>query len=244
VSLIKSKGVFVTAMLGLGDLIVCLGIFQELSKKHNFCVVPVTKSYQRSLRSLLGQNSNIYISSFIDSKANALLLRQRQVMSALGSNVVDLGFFGKNWLEDTNKKFDEQMYDQAGVDFKYRWKNFAPLRNYENEQKLFNSYGVEKGKYAFLHEDTSRGMVINRNFVDPTLKIVESNPKYSRNSITDYMYLLENAGEIHTIESSFAALIESMQLNVLKFTHRYARLKVVKNPSVQFTYKSDWVILN
>lgn len=240
----RLDGVFVTCPLGLGDLIVCTGMFIELAKKHKFCIVPVKKSNELSLKSLLGHTSNIYITSFKDSLSIALMQRQSRIVKSLGLKTIELGYFGKNWLGNTKKKFDEQMYNQAEVDFSYRWINFHPMRDNKKEMEFFDSFGVEKGKYAFIHEDKTRGMVIDRSLIDSSLTILESNPKYVKNSITDYMYLIENAAEIHTIESSFAALVESMNISNPKFAHRYARLKVVLDPRVEFTYKSDWVILN
>jgi hypothetical protein len=171
------------------------------------------------------------------------MLRQRQIIKTLGLDVVDLGFFGKNFLESTTLNFDEQMYAQAGVDFDLRWKTFDPIRNHNKERQIFDSYGVNPGEYIFLHEDPTRYMVINRSLIQSKLKVVQPSPKYVKHSITDYMLLIENAAEVHTIESSFGALIDSMDITVPKFAHRYARQKVVNNPRIAFTYKNAWVVL-
>jgi hypothetical protein len=239
----KKKGVFITTLHGLGDHIVCLGIYRELAKRYKFCIVPTSKTYSASLDSLLGSASNIFISSFMDSHSNGLMLRQRQIIKTFGLDVVDLGFFGRNFLKSQTLNFDEQMYIQAGVDFEMRWKAFDPIRNDDKERKIFESYNVNPGEYIFLHEDSTRNLVVNRDLIHSKLRIVKPAPEYSKHSITDYMLLIENAAEIHTIESSFGALIESMNVAVPKYAHRYARRKVVDNPRTAFTYKTAWEVL-
>jgi len=158
-------------------------------------------------------------------------------------DIVDLGFFGRNFLESETLNFDEQMYAQAGVDFNARWDSFNPTRNQEKEIDIFASYNVKPGEYIFLHEDQTRDIVIDRTLIKSTLKIVQPTPTHAKNSITDYMLLIENAAEIHTIESSFGALIESMNVAVPKYSHRYARQKVVDNPRTAFTYRTAWEVL-
>ncbi len=241
---LKNNGVFVTTFHGLGDHIVCAGIYRELAKRYKFCIVPTKKMYAASLGSLLGSASNIYISPFIDAHSNGLMLRQRQITKFFGTSVVDLGFFGSNFLESKILNFDEQMYAQANVNFEMRWTTFDPIRNHDKERKVFESYGVNPGEYIFLHEDSTRNFVINRKIINSKLKVVQPSPKYSTNSITDYMLLIENAAEVHTIESSFGALIESMNIEIPKYAHRYARRKVVNNPRTAFTYKNNWVVLS
>ena len=39
----------------------------------------------------------------------------------------------------------------------------------------------------------------------------------------DYCYLIENAKEVHTIESSFQFMIDSLELNSENYAHRYPR---------------------
>jgi len=199
--------------------------------------------YAASLKSLVGFNEHIYISPFIDSHSNGLMLRQRQIVKLFALDIVDLGFFGRNFLESETLNFDEQMYAQAGVDFNARWDSFNPTRNQEKEIDIFASYNVKPGEYIFLHEDQTRDIVIDRTLIKSTLKIVQPTPTHAKNSITDYMLLIENAAEIHTIESSFGALIESMNVAVPKYSHRYARQKVVDNPRTAFTYRTAWEVL-
>lgn len=239
----KNKGVYITTFHGLGDHIVCSGIYRELAKRYRFCIVPTKKMYAASLECLLGSASNIFVTPFVDAHSNGLMLRQRQITKMFGLDVVNLGFFGRDFLESQTHNFDEQMYAQAAVDFELRWETFDPIRNNDKEKEIFESYNVNPGEYIFLHEDSTRDLVINRDLIQSKLRVVQPSPEYSKHSITDYMLLIENAAEVHTIESSFGALIESMDLDIPRYAHRYARQKVVNNPRTAFTYKKPWVVL-
>jgi hypothetical protein len=55
--------------------------------------------------------------------------------------------------------------------------------------------------------------------------------------------IIENAEEIHCIESSFSAYIDNLMLGNLKFAHRYARPEARDDFKHEFTYKAYWKIL-
>ena len=59
-------------------------------------------------------------------------------------------------------------------------------------------------------------------------------------SFFDYLKIIENASEIHCIESSFAALIESLEYSIPKYAHRYARPEAKNDFRHEFTYRSNW----
>ena len=152
--------------------------------------------------------------------------------------------FGLDFLiPGENIKFDENFYRQASVDFLHRWESFQISRNTDREKKVFETYSVKKGGYVFLHEDVHRGFVIDRSLINTTLPIVSPKTN-SHYRFVDYLMLIENAAEIHCIESSFAALIEGMQINVPKIAHRYSRPEAKSNPRMEFTYNAAWKIEN
>ena len=62
-------------------------------------------------------------------------------------------------------------------------------------------------------------------------------------SIFDYYPLIRQATEIHCIESSFAAFIDSIQINGSLFCHRYARPEPYQNKLIANTFGKDWIIL-
>jgi hypothetical protein len=112
----------------------------------------------------------------------------------------------------------------------------------EEEIELFDELGCKKGEYQFLHEDPQRNFLVNRKYLNPNLKVITPNKLLKNSNFFNYGYVLENAAEIHCIESSFAALIESLDIRVPKYAHRYARPEAANDFHHEFTYKSTWNI--
>ena len=145
-------------------------------------------------------------------------------------------------LEDPNNKLaiDEIFYEMAEVPFDNKWDEFFVERNLEREKQVFNELGLKDGdKYAFVHDDSRRKISKNK----PNLKIIKpDNPDYS---IFDFLYTIENAEEIHCINSSFSCLIECMQIKAPKMVlHQYARAEGESGGDLELgVLKSPWQIM-
>ncbi len=139
--------------------------------------------------------------------------------------------------------WDANIYHQFSLDFDMRWDNFFAPRDPSKEDDLYNLLGCDLGKYAFIHEDKSRGFNIKRKYVDSKLNVIKSNPNLKQFSIFDYRKVLENASEIHCIEGSFSALVESINLNSGLYAHRYARPEALRDPWHEYKYRCEWQII-
>lgn len=192
---------------------------------------------------MLADTVNIYpipVPGWLADKFQVILL---SILKQLRFSTLGLGKYGKGFLDaKKNLKFDENFYLQAQVSFEKRWTEFKVPRNLKREKEIFRSYKCESKKYIFLHEDQSRGFIINRQLVNNEFKIVKPNTDHS-NRFFDYIYLIEHAAEVHCVESSFAALIEGLQLNLPKTAHRYARPEASSDSQQEFSYLSDWIII-
>ena len=155
--------------------------------------------------------------------------------------IVGLGSFGTHFMEDDALRLDESFYRQAEVDFESRWTRFYIPKVRDSEVEILQDKLNITSPYIFLHEDASRGFLIDRNLVNSELP--EISPLNDlHNLASDYMSILENASAIHCIESSFAALCESLNLGVKKYAHRYARPEARDDFKYEYTYRSDWTI--
>ena len=81
-----------------------------------------------------------------------------------------------------------------------------------SEKKLFNKL-TDKKKYAFIHDDVGRGLIINEKYIGNNLKVIRNN---NNELIFNYGLLLENADEIHVMESSFRQLMETLNIKTKK----------------------------
>lgn len=238
----KQKNVFIAGHGGLGDHILCNGIYREYASRHDVCVIPVNKRYLTSMEDMLGDLSNIVLLPCNDDIRDVMVVALRDHFNNLGFNILSLGSFGQNQVKWDNTQFDQIYYDQANVCFNKRWSSFYYPRDTKRELELFDSFDCQPGGYIFLHEDIERGMVINRELIESDLTIISPNTSLQSGRFFDYGYLLENALEIHCIESSFAALAESLQISAKKYAHRYCRWEASRFQRMEFTYRTDWVI--
>lgn len=240
----RSLKTVITHHLGLGDHIVCVGLYRQLALERETITLAVKARNAQALRDLLSGAGNVRIVSFPNVLADFLQVVMALGLGLVGYSRVNLGAFGGPFLSDNSStRFDEVFYEQAEVEFSHRWDSFSYLRNLTREQELFESTGLVRGEYVFLHEDLTRGFRIERSRL-PKEKGVFSVTPSPRWHFLDYVGLIENAAEIHCIESSFAALIESLEISVPKYIHRYARPEAVANPRQEFSLKSGWMVLS
>jgi len=128
---------------------------------------------------------------------------------------------------DRRIRFDRSFYEQAGVDFAKRWTSFFVLRDQARERNLFNYFNLVENEYVFLHEDRERKFLIKREHIqNQQLRVVQP-VKGLTGNIFDYCYVLQNAREIHCIDSSFRLLADSLELNSrLLFHHTYVKVPI------------------
>lgn len=163
---------------------------------------------------------------------------------ALGRTIIKLGRFDPNYFSLSGMRLDEIFYFQGNLPLEERWSGFEFNPRIEKEQKLFKNYEqVLKGRYIFLHEDRPRGFRIDRDKVRKDLIIIEPNPTLGF-TIFDYKSLIENASEVHCIESSFSIFIDHLQKSNQKlFAHRYSRPEAKTSFRHEINYKRDWKII-
>jgi hypothetical protein len=232
---------FVTHHLGLGDHLLCNGLYRSKAAEFDYVYLVVRRHYRGEMKRMLGDLNNLRIISFPKHVADRAQFVLRSIARTLRLETLSLGFFGEDFFRPENhRRFDEDFYYQARVPMEQRWSSFSFVRDREAEEKIFLELGCDQEPYIFLHEDSSRGFLINRERIQSNLKIVTPNAK---TNFFNYAKVLENATELHLMESSFAALAEGMELSQPKYAHRYARPEALADRRHEFTYKGEWEVL-
>ena len=85
--------------------------------------------------------------------------------------------------------------------------------------------------------------MIDRKRFDSKLKVVEPVKGSSQFSLFDYRRVLEEASDLHGIDSPFAAFAEIIDLSQKLYAHRYARGHALYDFRHEFTYRSNWKVL-
>jgi hypothetical protein len=115
------------------------------------------------------------------------------------------------------KDWDMSKYTRLGLPSSDRWDKFYLERDLNREKRLFEKYNVNKGEYVFIHDDPNRDFNIP---YESDLHVIRPNENQKNNpfnyeetktdNIFDYLYLMQNAKEIHCIDSSFRVMFDSV----------------------------------
>ena len=239
-----SENLFINAPRALGDQIICNGLYRNVSQAYERCIIPVRKSLHLSMTEMLSDLTNVEFLVFPDRIARYSTYVSDYFFGKLGFDIIRIGYSGENFPSKSGVKWDENYYLQAGLDFKLRWLGFHAPRNTLREEELYQILGCEGEPYIFVHEDASRGFLIESSLLPKNMRQVRPRPDLKEFTIFDYRKVIESASTIHCIESSFTALIESMDINVPKYAHRYSRPEAKRDWWHEYTYASKWEVIN
>ena len=204
--------IYVFTHLGFGDHIICNGIVRNLADKHKDVTVLCLRQKKNLLEFMYRDNKKIIIQE-IETEKEALDMK-----SSLGER---LKIIGHNCSGRNYKSFDRWFYAMAGIEYQNRFKEFYIQRDQGEEQRLFEKYVGSEKEYAFLHDDPSRGFVIDRSRIRNDIKIIENNVN---NNFFNYRKIFENATELHLMQSGIYDFTNNIPLKKPKiFVHKYVR---------------------
>jgi len=204
------KHQFIYQHMGLGDHLICNGLVRSIIKNDAEYFMFVKPHNIGSVSYMYRDISNLKFVSCNDGEAISFINYNK-----IANQVILIGF---NWV-DTTKSFEENFYIQHGILFEEKWNSFRCERDSELEQKLYDRLDINE-PYIFVHDDDR--FKIDKNKLPSDIRIVSAQLGIT-DSIFSYAKIIENATEVHCIESCFAFMVDLMALNNNFFIHRYAR---------------------
>lgn len=201
--------------LGLGDHIICNGMVRHFHKKNGFiklfCYEHNLKNVSYMYRDL--ENFEL-ISIRNDEEADSIINTL-----CPSSKIIKIGF--EKLSEFTDRIFDEAFYAIAGLDYSVKTDSFYLERELEVEKEILSKMNPTGEKYVFIHDDIHRGYKIDESKISSPYKKI-----YNDNSIPLFhcISLIENAEEVHVMQSSIKDLINCFKFEKPKFfLHEYVR---------------------
>jgi hypothetical protein len=238
------SGIYILGNQGLGDQIVLNGLYRYFADRYDLCVIPIGDRYKKTIREMTKDVQNILVTDYRMEIWEPHMLAHRNFLKKRGFHCLNLGTFGPNYLVNQEFSLDQTIYQQAEIRHQTRWSDFRYLRNISREKQLFERLGCKKGEYIFVHDDPKRALDIESKLLPENYSVIKPIVGMKRFSFFDYIYIIENAAEVHCIESSFAVLIEQLDIKVPKYIHRYARPEVLNDPKLHYSLKSHWRIIS
>jgi hypothetical protein len=202
--------------LGLGDHIICNGIVRHLRQVHGQVSVFTKHHNFKNVEHMYRDDDNIIVISAGEDADADDYIRKNNIID---SDVIKVGF--KRLWEIGAPSFDIGFYSLAGLPFEDRFNKFQYVRDAEKEDFVYNQLNPNNEPYIFIHDDASRGFRIDRSRINSSLKVIENDMRFG---IFDFLKVIENAQEVHVMQSSMKDLINSYKFDKPTFHfHNYVR---------------------
>lgn len=216
---------------GLGDSIVCNGIVRELAKLESFTsiyyVCPNPKNYH-TIAWMFIDLANVYVIAG-QSGRQARQLSGFLNAQYLGVGVRNIGAHFNNW--------DEYFYEEANVPPIKRWES-SKIYEGPNSYELYEKLNPKNEEYLLVCRHQSGGVPYSLRIENPkNLKVIEVHP--ASNNFFDWVMLIKNAKEIHTIDTSLVHLVESFFYQNPADSYSLF-LHLANVPEIGFTTKLPW----
>lgn len=229
------KKYYIYHHLGLGDHIILNGLIRKLIKKDGIYFLFCKKHNVDSVEFMFNDIDNLHLISVNSDSDVHKFLSSNKINDVIKIGHENLEFIKRFY----NCTWDEAFYRQLNVDFKERWDSFFYNRDDEVEGKLYCELNPDNEKFVLIHNSDSTGT----DRIDYT----KINPAYKKifviksETIFDYGKLIEDAEEIHCVDSSFKHIVDSIPTKGKLFYHKYYNAK--NGESENHQYKKDWTIV-
>jgi len=193
--------------LGLGDHIICNGMVRFYQNTYNNISIFCKNHNYDNVSYMYRDNPLINIIKVLDdNNVNDYIIKNN-----IQNDVIFVGF---NKLNNKYNTFDEEFYESLNIPFLVRFDNFYIERDLDLEQKIIKELNPNNEKYIFTHN-------IDKSKINTNLKIIDNPVNYS---IFNLISLIENAEEVHLMESSIKNLVNSYKMEKPNFFyHQYVR---------------------
>lgn len=215
-----SNKIYILHHLGMGDHIHCNGMVRHIRETMKDWDV-ILFSWNRNLKNvkyMYRDDESIEVVSLMDDvdelwQANNIITTDPESNEERRMLIVGFDSFAPIKKENPDYTCDQCFYKQLDIPFEYRFSKFSYDRESKEEQRVYDKLVPEGKEYVFVHDNPSNGYVIDRTKIDSKYEIIEND---TTESIFHFAKLLENASEIHCIESSFRCFIEGLDTSKAK----------------------------
>lgn len=214
--------IYIYHHMGLGDHISCNALVRGIIKKNKkniyylFCKINLSESIKFMYRDIKNLKL-IPVKSDIEVEKYLSRLRSKEKILRIG-----LENYDKIYKKITSKSnpvtYDMVFYKQMNVSYKKRFTDCYWKRNAQEENRVYKKLIKNpKKKYIFIHDEPSLNYNINKSFFNKDYEIIRNDNK---EIIFNMAKVIENATELHLMESSIRNMVESLNLRA-KFLFLY-----------------------
>ena len=230
------KKTYLCPHMGLGDAIILNALIREHCKNNDFIVLLCLDVYYESIRWMFRDIKNLSYEK-IPVKNAEYEIKKFILSNNLDNTIIRLGYTDIEPFCNNGIPFYDSFYLAYNYDINFRFDNFYCERNFEYEDYVYNTLNPKNEKYIFVIDDSNHHLgkfKISDNNIPSDYKVIRYDKKLNLNDekflMFNYYKILENAEQIHTIETAFFEFIRSIKINKSKvYVHSYLR-NYIPNP--------------
>ena len=202
-----NSSVIIHHHLGLGDHLDCNGLVRHtlLNEEYDRIIIPAKTHYFNMITFMYRDEPRIEVVEVDPTKEHDSVEKYQK---ETGFPILTVGFsnYHPSGQHASNKNCWEYFYEEWGIDYEVRKDLFFAERDKKEEERVFDKLNPQGEPFIFIHEDISRGFELDRShFINPALKTIENDVT---ENIFHFTKILEEAAEVHCMESSFKTLID------------------------------------
>ena len=237
----NDKKLLVFPHSGMGDYLTVFGAIRQLSLDYDEVKLVVVNKYLDSVKFMYRDDPTITflpIERTEDFSPNFGNHRD-YIKDYIESGYIYKGCFqhkiGFNHNYNTPIPFWEIFYSDLDLDYNsYRWK-FNFNRDLIRESNFYNQNKPDSS-YVFIHHNSIN--YIDFDYLSPKTLFNPDKCNVVSNIIMDYSIIIENAEEIHILDSSFYCLCNYLDLSRVKQKVVYTRCHNLET----YTRQTGWIV--
>jgi hypothetical protein len=214
--------------LGLGDMFICNGLVRKFVAENDYdqYYVVCKRYYMHSVEPMYSDDDRIIV----------VPIQGDDEYKEVG----DLPFkasilrIGHENLNTASQRFDQSFYHQVGFTIEDKYSAAKVSRDSDAEECCYSELVPDDEEYIFVHDESSVG-TFDLQLPDG-YKVIKPTSRDYR--LLDFLKVIENAKQVHCIDSSFLNMIDVIvDRDELYFHH-------IKHPAGRPTLKDSWTIIN
>lgn len=201
-----NKKLIVYTHQGLGDIICCYGIIKTiLEESYGNIIIPGKKPFIDSIMYLYKEESRLGVLPITDT--SDINIEVAEVYSFAEQNnleILQIGFANVKHPFHYN-----QFFDQVNIPYRRSWEIFPDFKSSDPSKKLYDSLSLENKDYILeINTNTSGTFELKIDSTLPRVKVFKSN---FGAGIFDWIDVIVNANEIHTVGTGAFHLIDRIE---------------------------------
>ena len=220
------REVMVVHQLGLGDYFICNGLVNYFSEIYDRVFVPVKPHNLATVSCLYNDNKKVVVFEIGGIEETA-----ENSLDCYGIPIIEADVY---MHRPPSARWYKWYYEQFKLPYEYRFSKFQLPQSIPDVDLVFEQVVGNLTDYRLVHDEPSTGIRVPLKWVDesahdvPIIKITSS----ICSNLLSWMRVIENAQEIHLIDSSVFNFIHSIGSQLC---HKKIYYHTTRNS--QFTYE-------